>query len=198
MKRSASTEFIDQKYLLFIIECFKESNYVLMIKFLKNFDFSSNSFSSLWFHQVWFIIDFDCYSFIRSFILPDSYNCIRSLTNTFPNYVIVDICRSLSTKRKFFRIVRCFFSFMFNGIERVLSLFRRFDWSSNNLHFVDNSFVEIWVILFNDQIWVFSHGILIGFAKIYVFNLDFDVLLLNVSWLRRKRFWTIDRIFIGL
>jgi hypothetical protein len=62
-----------------------------MIKSFHDFNFSFNTLSSVWFQQFKLLINLNSYLLIRKLMQSYSHNSIRSLTDSFPNNVILQV-----------------------------------------------------------------------------------------------------------
>lgn len=68
---------------------FIKSNYMLAPHFLHQLDFSSHRFTSIWIHQLVFLVNFHSNLSVRWLVKTYAYNCISTLTDLFTNNVVV-------------------------------------------------------------------------------------------------------------
>lgn len=91
MERAAIDVFHDKKNLLVRLKRLKELCKALMINLLHNLDLPLDALATIGLEQLELLVNFDCDLLVQDFVKTNSHDCIRTLTYSLSNYVVVDI-----------------------------------------------------------------------------------------------------------
>jgi len=94
---------------------FIKSDDVLASHFFHELDFSPYRFTSIWVHQLVFLVNFHSYLFVRWLVKPNAHDCISALTDLFANDVLI----KHSLVAKYHAIIRIRLSRLFNKFLRL-------------------------------------------------------------------------------